>query len=188
MHPDTYDVRKQAHLLSDITLSETIADYLVHNANVGSQQGIDETPINDEIRTAVFGDSYPDHVAEELNDTIGELTRPRGAVYDMLDNGYGTALSLCTARVRRKIKTADGGSIIVAKMSRFVSDDPDVVQMFRMEPQVQRLEKTMERLAVTIAEDTRRIPALQSRIAPLLSRANDTMQRELPRPRQGDGS
>lgn len=184
MHPDTYDVRKAAGMLSDITLAEQITNHLIHTGSVGAGQSVNETPINDEIRTAMFGDSYPEHVADELNDTIGVLTRTNGLVYQMLDSDQG--LSLCTTRVKRKIKTADGGSIVVSKMSRFVSDDPDIVNSYRVDPQVRQLEKKMERVSAIINEDVRRIPALARFVPGLLNRANETMQRELPAPKRDE--
>ena len=178
MNLDTYEVRKGAKLLNDDRMAAAIADWLVANANITTLQEIDETPINDEIRVGLFGDDYDEDVAVELNETVGEMTRPRGPVYYALDNG-SAHLSLCTTRVRRKLTTEDG-SVIVTKNTRFVSDDADIVAHYRIEPQMQRLERTMERISATIAEDVERIPALAGKVPGMIARANATMQRELP--------
>jgi len=179
MHPDTFDVLKDAKMVSSDRLADNIAALLENDLVSANGNGADEDArIVDEIRSALLGDDYPDHVVEELNDMIGELTRPMGAVYDRLSDG----LSLCTVRVRRRVTRDDGSTIVVAKMGRFVSADPDVVVRYRLDPAVQRLERTMERMSDQLERDTERIPLLAQKVGPLIGRAHRTMQAALPAP------
>jgi len=182
MHPDTFDVLKDAKMVSSDRLAYAIAALLesdLYNGANGNGGGADEDArIVDEIRSELLGDDYGDHVVEELNEMVGELTRPMGAVYEMLSDG----LSLCTARVRRRVVREDGSTIVVAKMGRFVSADADVVVRYRLDPAVQRLERTMERMSDQLERDTERIPALAAKVRPLIGRAHRTMNAALPAP------
>lgn len=181
MDVHVYDVRKKAGLLSDARLAERIADWLIDNGNVTKPEEVDEAPISDEIRLALFGDGYSDWVAEELNSTIGELTRPMGSVYYVLDD---RGLVLCTARTRRSF---DG--VVVSKNSRFVTDDPDIATSFRLWPAFIRHERATERLAMMMAEDTARIPALATKTPAMIAHMRGIVDRQLPAPQQnGSGS
>lgn len=182
MDPDTFDVLKKGGCLNKDRFAARIASLYLANADVKTlADSPDELAlVADETRDSLFGNGYSDDVAYDLNERITELTRPMGEVYDVLPDDY----SLCTARVRRKTQTEDGVSIIVTKTARFVSGDPDVVAFYRSDPMIQRLERTIERTAGALAEDTRRIPALASRTRPMIQRANGVMRRELPMPQQ----
>lgn len=185
MMPQTYDVRKAAHLLSDDRLARVIAERLVANDVTTPVQADDLAEIADETRDALFGNQYADDVAEELNDKISEITRPNGLVYrelDALSNGVG--YTLCTKTVKRKVTTSTGVEIIVSKQGRFVTSHADVAALFRVRPQVLRLERTMERLSDMMTEDTRRIPGLSTYTPVLIGRARATMDRTLPAPKQ----
>lgn len=179
MHPDTFDVRRQAKLLNNDRFAIAIRNFLAEDI-ISHVEDVDETPINDEIRTGLFGDDYADHVTDELNDQIGEATRPSGPVYQSLDDDGYEHLSLCTARVRRKIKTETGGSVVVSKMSRFLSDDADVIAMFRLRPQTDRLERTIERVSALIAQDVDKVPALAGHVPGMIAGVHRVMNAALP--------
>lgn len=183
MHPDTFDVLKRHGVANTDFLADSIAQHYLGFAVTSAADVDANTRIVDETREALLGDGYADHVVDELNDIIGELTRPMSLVYDKLPAGY----SLCSARVRRKTQTAEGVQVIVNKVGRFVSDSPEVVAEYRLEPLVQRLERSIERAARTIRGDVERIPALATHTPGLIDRANQTMRAELPASTQNGG-
>jgi hypothetical protein len=179
----TYDVLKASHLLGVDRQARKLAELLQENPVLTPEEVDDLALINDEMRIALFGDSYDDDVTDELNQLVGELTRPRGRVHEML-NGDGHCL--CSTTVRRKIRVQDDGSVVVNKTARFVSNEPRIVDGYRLTPQVQRLERGMERLADLIEADTQRLPALAARVPGLITHARMVMDAQLPAPEEDE--
>jgi hypothetical protein len=200
VHTATYDYRKKRNLLSDDDVAYELRDLLIANADAGQLTDASGVAlINDELREAVFGPqrngngnggkaAYDDDVLDELNDTVGELTRPVGKVYWLLEESGHT---LCTMRVRRKAQLGSGATVVVAKMGRFVTQDADVAMAYRLGPEFDRVEAAVGRVMRKAIEDAHRIPPLATKILPRISAAQQEIVAQLaaPMPTQnGNGS
>lgn len=183
MLPETFEVRRTARMLNTERFAAAIAELLVEH-EVATLDDIDENAmIVDAIRVALLGQDYDDEVRDELNEQIGAMTRTSADVYDELPDGY----SLCTAALRVRVTAANGVDMVVAKNARFVTRDPDLVAKYRLRPQFDRLDRQMERIAATVAEDVARIPALASRVPAMIAGSHAVIARELPAPASPNG-
>jgi hypothetical protein len=131
---------------------------------------------SNETRVALVGDDYADDVRYELNELIMELTRPNGLVHSVLDNGH----ELCTTRVLREKVDSDNGSSYLERVTvRFMSDDPDVVMMYRITPALAAYVASGRRAATMAAEAVEHIPAIAGRLPRAIAAAQQKVAAEL---------
>lgn len=201
MLPDTFDLRQELGLLSDDAVAYETRDFLVANATAGTiSDAYKLARINDEIREAVFGPQYKtngngngkngkpkysDDTLDELNEVIAEVTRPFGGVFWLLED---TGLTICTTRVKRKAVISGGATVVVTKNGRFVTDNDDVALQFRLQPEFARATKAAERAMYMAMEDVRRIPALASKLPPVITATGKSISDQLALPISGSGN
>lgn len=167
MLPDTYAVLRAKRLVSTDGQANALLAALAQNVVSKLDDVEDAALINDEMREALFDSAapngnwpgYSEDVVWELNDLVGELTRPEGAVYQALNNGYDH-LTLGTARVKRLVTTAAGVSVVITKNGRFLTDDAMVAMAHRETPAIRQAERAWSRAQARIERDTQKIPAL----------------------------
>lgn len=182
VHPDTYDVRKNAKLLNEQSFIDALSD-LYRNHAISSVDDIDEDAIiADQARATLLGTNYGDHVVEELNAQVMDYTRPNGLVQAELAN-HGSPMSLCSTQVSRKLTDEDGVEYVVRKTARFATDVAEIAAQFLLKPQYTRMDKTIERIALMSEEHTRRIPALARYTPAMIQRTHSVLQNQLPAPK-----
>lgn len=144
--------RDLATLLRARYVIDTIADV---DTNVG---------ILDELATSLFGTSSPG-----LRTLVAQLTSigPGSPVQRALENGY----VLCATPVQRVVGQVDGQAIMRRFSGRFLSDAPDVVTQYALEPIIPMVEQAMVRARARAELVERRVPALAAQVRGTLQRA-----------------
>lgn len=183
MQPDMWDVRRGAKLLSDQVMASKMAEFYRDN-EVNSLDDVEEDAlIADQVREELFGNNYPDYVAEELDNLIMMLSRPGGMVQEELGNHGGTPMTLCSADVTRKLTDGSGTEYIIRKKARFATTNPDLAAAYYLGPQFNALDRSIERLANRTAEHTRRLPGLTQHTPAMITRTHQVLGHELPEPK-----
>ena len=131
-----------------------------------------------ELRYAILGDGLSDEVNLELDKKIGSLvgSGPKGRVQKALENGY----VLCTAPVSRPGEE-DGAPTRKAR-GKFVSSDPDVVELHYEVPLADRAVKGAANLNAGLELSGRRIPALATRHPALARKTQEQLALAIPIP------
>lgn len=180
---DTYDVLHKHGLVHKATLAQTIADTLEADPVFTFAEVDEKAKFVDDLRTALLDDDYNDDVRVELNEMILELTRPKGLVHYAMRNGS----VLCSASVTRKLTDTDNGAkYLVKRTARFVTSEPEVAMQYRVGPALMRLERNMASVSELAADAQMRIPALSTHMPRAIRRAHQTIQAELPMPKEED--
>jgi hypothetical protein len=88
---------------------------------------------------------------------------------------------LCSARARRQLTNGNGEPVkSISVTVRFASDNPEQVERWTVQPQLDGLERTAHRTRRRINRATTVVPALENRRQAWLADANQRVQAELP--------
>jgi hypothetical protein len=182
MQPDAYDALSAAKCLPATVFAMKIANLYVDDAITSIDDVNDDAKTHEETRQDVVPGNYGPDVAWELEQMIGEMTRPLGAVYTALAANGHSGFSLCTATVARKVvdKTTNSGYRVVHKTARFVSDDPAIVLGYREANALRRVVQAASRANLIIGLDERRLPGIAQQVAPLIANTHRSVLEELP--------
>lgn len=129
-----------------------------------------------ELRYTLLGEAENEDVERDLDLLITPLVGAGGIVQKSLENGY----VLCAAQVTRKLSHNGDGMITIKRRGRFVSDNPDAIELYFWQPAMARLSSGMETVKGRLELGTRRQPALATRQQPAIAKMHEKMQLELP--------
>jgi hypothetical protein len=189
MQPDTYDVLSAAKCLPATVFAMKVADLYVKHAITSLDDVNSDAKTHEETRLELVPGSYSLDVEWELEQMIGEMTRPLGAVYTALAANGHSGFSLCTAIVDRKVvdKDTNSGYRVTHKTARFVSDDPAIVLGYREANALRRVVQAAARANLIIGLDERRLPGIAQRVAPMIANTHRSVLEELPALAQSNG-
>lgn len=130
-----------------------------------------------ELRYALLGDGLAAEVNLELDKKIASLvgSGPKGRVQKALENGY----VLCTAPITRP---GEEGAVARKQRGKFVSSDPDVVELCFVVPLADRAVKSAANTTAGLELAGRRVPVLATRHPVLARRTQEQLALALPIP------
>jgi len=192
MQSDTYDVLSAAKMLPESVFAMKVADLYVQHGITSIDDVNDDALTHEECRLTLVPQTTPPYSPEvewELEQMIGDMTRPLGPVYASLAANGHAGYSLCTAQVNRKVsdKHMPSGYRVIRKVARFVSDDPAIVLSYREANALRRVVQSASRAHLIIGLDEKRLPGITQRVAPMIATTHNSVHTELPLPQLENG-
>src|SRR5215831_284721 len=135
-----------------------------------------------EVRAALFAENgYSEEVEKDLDALVAQIIAGDGKVQQLLDSQSGDKYVLCSKRVTRQVIDSNGNVTMTIKRSgKFVSRDPDVINLHYWQEAFSRYERSTETLKKRIVLGRTRQPELVARAPALIKQAHDHLQLALP--------
>ena len=124
----------------------------------------------------LFGE-VEDVVAAELRAIVGPLAGPEGLVQEKMENGY----LLCSAPVTRTLSDNGDSPTPVTRQAKFVTMNHDLIERYYELPAVERIVQAARTSQRRHALAVRRQPELEARRRPMVERAYERLELEMPR-------
>src|SRR5262245_38640484 len=161
-----------------VALADRCRELLLQNPvdSADPEEIQDKAQIVAELRYTILGEPHNEEVEKELDLLITPLLGGNGLVQKSLENGY----VLCAAQVTRRLDHNGHGSITIRRRGRFVSSNADAIEQHFWNPALSRMSAAIEMVKERIELGTRRQPELEQRRKPMVEKAHEKMQLELP--------